>query len=419
MSSAEPSGRARPAPPGAPCCETVGTTLTSRSDSRAASSAAMMHVLRVGQDDDLVGARRLDALEEIVGRGVHRRPAVDHVGSQLGEEPQHPCARDDRERRPSCVSRRRASRSAICSRMSAMSSRSIDPMPSKIARAVLGVVGVDVDLERRLVADDQDGVADLLEGRHLRRRREPFAQDDEVDAVAVLRLGVVHVREAGRRVVLDLRQRHGLAGERGQGAADDHHQARAHPRRRLPPRRGPRAARACGEPPPRRRRARRRASRRGARSAPRRSRRCRGGGVFQLRAALAHCLRHRPRHRQHRALGGLADRCPRGVRRVQQSGLDHLGVDQPARRSRELLGRAADDLAQDHARVPASAHERRASDRAHDLGPLRIAVHGRLLQAIELVDHMAKGQRHVVAGVAVGDREHVQVVDLLAPLLEV
>ena len=124
----------------------------------------------------------------------------------------------------------------------------------------------------------------------MRCGREPLAEDDEVDAVAVLGLSVVDVREAGGRVVLDLGQRHGLAGERRQRAADDHDQARAPRRRQRPPLRAPRAARACGEQPPRPRTARRRASRRGARSAPPRSRPCRGGGCSSSRGA-----RGRPR----------------------------------------------------------------------------------------------------------------------------
>src|SRR5690606_294096 len=41
------------------------------------------------------------------------------------------------------------------------------------------------------------------------------------------------------------------------------------------------------------------------------------------------------------------------------------------------------------------------------------------LQPVELVDHMAQGERHVVAGVAVGDREDVQIVDLLPARVEV
>jgi len=40
-------------------------------------------------------------------------------------------------------------------------------------------------------------------------------------------------------------------------------------------------------------------------------------------------------------------------------------------------------------------------------------------EAVQLVEHVAHRQRHVVAGIAVGDREDVQVVDLLAALLQV
>ena len=39
-------------------------------------------------------------------------------------------------------------------------------------------------------------------------------------------------------------------------------------------------------------------------------------------------------------------------------------------------------------------------------------------EPVELVEHGAQRQRHVVAGVAVGDREDVEVVDLLAARLE-
>ena len=39
-------------------------------------------------------------------------------------------------------------------------------------------------------------------------------------------------------------------------------------------------------------------------------------------------------------------------------------------------------------------------------------------QAVELGEHGAQREHHVVAGVAVGDREHVEVVDLLAARLQ-
>ena len=86
--------------------------------------------------------------------------------------------------------------------------------------------------------------------------------------------------------------------------------------------------------------------------------------------------------------------------------------------ARELLGRAADDLAEDHARVAARPHQRGARERVDQLGAADLVDH-LPVEAVELVAHGAQGERHVVAGVAVGDREHVEVVDLLAPLLEV
>ena len=39
-------------------------------------------------------------------------------------------------------------------------------------------------------------------------------------------------------------------------------------------------------------------------------------------------------------------------------------------------------------------------------------------EPVELVEHGAQRERHVVAGVAVGDREDVEVVDLLTACLE-
>ena len=39
----------------------------------------------------------------------------------------------------------------------------------------LGIVGVDVDLQRRAIADDEDGVAQRLQGAHVARRRRAAA----------------------------------------------------------------------------------------------------------------------------------------------------------------------------------------------------------------------------------------------------
>ena len=68
------------------------------------------------------------------------------------------------------------------------------------------VVRVDVHLERRVVADDEQRVAHLLERRLERRLIELVALDDEHRAVAVLRELLVDRVEA-QRLARDLRRR--------------------------------------------------------------------------------------------------------------------------------------------------------------------------------------------------------------------
>ena len=69
---------------------------------------------------------------------------------------------------------------------------------------------------------------------------------------------------------------------------------------------------------------------------------------------------------------------------------------------------------EDDAAVAARAEQRRAGDGVDDLVAtdlVDLALGGEI---VELGEHGAQGQRHVVPRVAVGDREDVQVVDLLA-----
>ena len=69
-------------------------------------------------------------------------------------------------------------------------------------------------------------------------------------------------------------------------------------------------------------------------------------------------------------------------------------------------------------RAPSSAA--RATDSTISSRPISSIVRSPLeREAVDLVEHGAQRERHVVAGVAVGDREHVEVVDLLAARLEV
>ena len=120
---------------------------------------------------------------------------------------------------------------------------------------------------------------------------------------------------------------------------------------------------------------------------------------------------------QHRPLGRLADRVVGGVGGAGEGGGDQHRVDQLAGAAGQLLGGAADDLAEDHAGVAAGAHQRRPGQRLDQLGAADL-VDLLAVEAVELLHHRAHRHRHVVAGVAVGDREDVEVVDLLAARLQ-
>ena len=129
--------------------------------------------------------RRLDPGEQVLGRRVQRRAAVD---DERAEPPRTaPAApRRWRPRRPRTRRARAApAGSATCSCMSAMSSSADVAGAGEQRLRGVGVVGVDVDLERRLVADDEDRVADRLEPADEGVALEPLAGDDEVGAVAV------------------------------------------------------------------------------------------------------------------------------------------------------------------------------------------------------------------------------------------
>ena len=124
--------------------------------------------------------------------------------------------------RPECS---RSRRSATCSRMSA-TSRLVDlPHPLEERDRGLGLVGVDVDLEGRLVADDEDRVAEALEPRQVLARRQAGAGDDEVRAVAEAAVLVVGQAEARRLLVVDLGHRGRVAAQAGDDAGEDQDQA--------------------------------------------------------------------------------------------------------------------------------------------------------------------------------------------------
>ena len=163
----------------------VGTTRTVFRSSASTCSATGDDVLVVGQDHHLVGRRRLDGLEELGGRGVHRLAAghdVVHaeraedaadavagghghharVGDRPGRRRLGPAPRAPPPRAPTAPPRpARPGRSPGCSRGRPASRAGLD------GRA--DVVGVDVAVPQAVAADDDDRVADpgphVLEGR--------------------------------------------------------------------------------------------------------------------------------------------------------------------------------------------------------------------------------------------------------------
>ena len=129
-------------------------------------------------------------------------------------------------------------------------------------------------------------------------------------------------------------------------------------------------------------------------------------------------VRHLAHDRDHRALGRVAHRRRRRRRRRAPARPTRArGSTSSPGPARQLLGRAAHDLREDHAAVAARAEQRGARDGLHDLVAADVVDH-LAVQAVELLHHGPQRLRHVVARVAVGDREHVQVVDLLTACLE-
>ncbi len=133
-----------------------------------------------------------------------------------------------------------------------------------------------------------------------------------------------------------------------------------------------------------------------------------------------HVRGHVAHDREHRSLGRRADRGVSALRRARHRGAEQDRIDQLARARDQLLGRAADELGEDDAAVAARAQQRGADDRVDDLVAADLVerpVDGR--QPVDLLQAGPQRERHVVARVAVGDREDVEVVDLLSARLQV
>ncbi len=169
-------------------------------------------------------AHELDRREQVLGRRVERRPAVDHHRAELLEQSPHPVAAGDRDRARAAAGRAAPAGSATCSCMSAMSSWLTSPAPANSAFAASGSsvwtwtlsVASSPTTSTESPSYSSSGTNDLAV--------EPRAGDDEVGAVAVLGVGVMDLVEPRGGVVRDLRQLHLLPGEPGDHPPDDHHE---------------------------------------------------------------------------------------------------------------------------------------------------------------------------------------------------
>ena len=144
-------------------------------------------------------------------------------------------------------------------------------------------------------------------------------------------------------------------------------------------------------------------------------------GVVHVREIGCDARGHLANHREDRALGRVSDRAVGLVGRPRQRRADQNRVDELSGPACKLFRGAADQLRQDHPGVAARAEQCGTGDRADDLGPADVvdrAVVGGARKAVELLQDGSQRQHHVVAGIAVGDREHIEVVDLLAPCFE-
>ena len=364
-----------------------GITLTGFVASRASLLCGHDHVRVVGEDDRLRGTRAVDPVQDLVGRRVHGLAALDERGrAEALEEPAISVTGDDGHDvgRPLDVGR--LAQSLLTLRRLDVHVRDLDafehaersPGPQGGAR----IVRVHVHLERRGVADDEEGVAEPHELALQGVRVEALALHDVDRAVAIARGLQVDRVDAqglgggsfGKRFAPDVR------GD----AADDLDQPG-----------GSRVHDACL-----------------TEDFELLLRLCDGlvssddeGGQEVLEALPVpglRFLRQGADRRQHRPLHGLAHGLVRRIRRRAECPGDGRGVDL-FHRTQNVPG-AADDLGQDHARVPARSEQR---------GPRDVGV-----AALERLDHRPGREEHVRPGVAVGHRIDVQVVDSCAVGLE-
>ena len=145
------------------CCEVAGRTRAGFSESSQARSAAMITLEELGSDQHLLGRHVVDPGQQLVGRWIRRPPAGDDVGAEVGEQILHPLAGCDGEGAGAPGAEPGAALGDLLAHIGDVEIRDTAGGVEE-GDGGLGLVGVDMDLQGRLVADNEDGVAQPLEG---------------------------------------------------------------------------------------------------------------------------------------------------------------------------------------------------------------------------------------------------------------
>ena len=316
------------------------------------------------------------------------------------------------------VSASRRARAATSTCMSATSRWETSPAPASTAIACSGWSVWTWIFSVQRVADDEHRVAERLERLGEAARVEALAGDGEVRAVAVGRGEVLGMGDARRHVVLERRWL--LAAQRRDDAREDHDQrvaagvddARvaqhreqvggAHDRRLA---RRHRPLEQAGD-------RRRPAPREWCRARSRVSGMC-------ASSTATRCAISRTTVRIVPSAGSRTEAYARSAARASAAPIRVGSISSPGRLKSSSAAPwiSCERITPLLPRAPSSAA--RATERTISSRPISSIVRfpaGR--QPVELGEHGLHRQHHVVAGVAVGDGEDVEVVDLLPPGLQ-
>ena len=146
----------------------------------------------VGQHDDLVGAQRVDRLEELRRARVHGLPAVhDGLAAELAEQRLVALAGDDGDDHGALGDPAACLQTLVAGLRLLVHVVDLDLADraelERFAEDDAGVVGVHVHLDHAAVADDQGAVAEREQERLEGRLVDALSRDQEARAVAVLR----------------------------------------------------------------------------------------------------------------------------------------------------------------------------------------------------------------------------------------